>query len=106
MATIRARRQANGSTRYTAYVRIRRGKAILHTEAKTFSHRSAAVSWARHREIVLEDPSSLTRVHQGTPTHAEFGIRHVLGSTDALTLSVPASARSTRRLRKADSERP
>src|ERR1041384_3353229 len=45
------------STLYTAYVRVRRGKAILHTEATTFSHRSAAVSWARHREIVLEDPS-------------------------------------------------
>jgi hypothetical protein len=72
MATIRARRQSNGSTRYTAYVRIRRGKSVVHTEAKTFSHRSAALTWARHREILLENPSALTRVQQGAPTLAEL----------------------------------
>lgn len=41
MATIRARRQANGFTRYTAYIPIRRGKAVVHTESRTFAHRSA-----------------------------------------------------------------
>ena len=45
MATICARRQADGSTRYTAIVR-------------TFAHRAAAVTWAKHREVVLEDPSA------------------------------------------------
>jgi hypothetical protein len=65
MATIRARRQSNGSTRYTAYVRIRRGKSVVHTEAKSFSHRSAALTWARHREILLANPSALTHVQQG-----------------------------------------
>jgi len=37
MATIKARRQANGSTRYTAIVRKRVGKTIVHREAKTFT---------------------------------------------------------------------
>jgi len=111
MATIRARRQSNGSTRYTAYVRIRRGKSVVHTEAKTFSHRSAALTWARHREILLENPSALTRVQQGAPTlaelirwyietfatiskwqrskqtHLEFLERHALGKADALSLT-------------------
>lgn len=111
MATIKARRQANGSTRYTAIVRKRVGKTIVHREAKTFTHRSAAVSWAKHREVTLENPSALTRVHQGTPTlaelirwyidtfqtiskwqrskqtHLEFLERHALGRADALTLT-------------------
>ena len=33
MPTIKARKQANGTTRYTAIVRIRRGGAILHRES-------------------------------------------------------------------------
>lgn len=54
MATIKARRQANGAIRYTAIVRKRLDKVIVHREAKTFMHRSAALSWARHREVELE----------------------------------------------------
>ena len=57
MATIRARKQADGSTRYTAIVRIRKGKIIIHQEYKIFAHRVAAVTWAKHREVALEDPS-------------------------------------------------
>jgi hypothetical protein len=72
MATIRARRQADGSTRYTAIVRIRKGKAVIHQEYKTFAHRAAAVTWAKHREVVLEDPSALIRVQHGAPTLAEL----------------------------------
>ena len=37
MATILAGRQANGSTRYTAVVRIRKGAFVVHQEAKTFT---------------------------------------------------------------------
>ena len=61
MPTIKARKQANGSTRYTAVVRIRRGTTVLHQESRTFTHRTAALSWARHREVALEDPAALTR---------------------------------------------
>ena len=111
MATIKARRQANGSIRYTAIVRKRVGKTIVHREARTFTHLSAAVSWAKHREVTLENPSALTRVNRDTPTlselirwyidtfqtiskwqrskqtHLEFLERHVLGRADALTLT-------------------
>ena len=72
MATIKARRQANGSIRYTAIVRKRVGKTIVHREAKTFTHRSAALSWARHREVELENPAALTRKQHGTVTLAEL----------------------------------
>jgi hypothetical protein len=42
MPYIRSRKQADGSQRYTAIVRIRRSGKMLHQEAKTFTHRSAA----------------------------------------------------------------
>src|SRR5687768_8857006 len=111
MATIKARKQANGSTRYTAVVRIRRGTTVLHQESRTFTHRTAALSWARHREVALENPAELTRQQQSTPTlaelirwyidtfetisrwqrskqtHLEFLERHALGKTMAHTLT-------------------
>src|SRR5580658_4055376 len=111
MATIRARKQADGSTRYTAVVRIRNGKTIVYQEYKTFALRTAAVSWAKHREVALEGPGALTQVDQGMPTlaelirwyidnfesvskwqrskqaHLEFLERHALGKRNVLTLT-------------------
>jgi hypothetical protein len=72
MATIKARKQANGTIRYTAVVRMRRGTTVLHRETKTFAHRSAAISWAKHREVELENPGALTRMQHGAPTLAEL----------------------------------
>jgi hypothetical protein len=72
MPTIKARKQANGSTRYTAVVRLRRGTTVLHQESRTFTHRTAALSWAKHREVALEDPAELTRLRVSTPTLAEL----------------------------------
>jgi hypothetical protein len=65
MATIRARKQADGSMRYSAIVRIRKGKQLIHRETKTFSQRSAAEKWAKSREVALEDPAALTKAQQG-----------------------------------------
>jgi integrase len=111
MPTIKTRKQTDGTTRYTAIVRIRRGGEILHRESRTFAHRSAALSWAKHREVALEDPSALTRVQDGAPTlaelirwyidnfetvskwqrskqaHLQFLERHALGKINALTLT-------------------
>jgi integrase len=111
MPTIKIRKQANGSTRYTAVVRIRRGTTVLHQESRTFAHRTAALSWAKHREVALENPAELTRLRASTPTlaelirwyidtfqtisrwqrskqtHLEFLERHSLGKTIAHTLT-------------------
>jgi hypothetical protein len=111
MATIKARRQVNGSIRYTAIVRRRVGKTIVHREAKTFTHRAAALSWARHREVELENPAALIRKQHGAvrlaelirwyidtfetiakwqrskQTHLEFLERHSIGKANALTLT-------------------
>jgi integrase len=111
MPTIRARKQADGTSRYTAIIRIRRRKTIIYQECKTFALRTAAVSWAKHREVELEKPGSLYRAEHGTPTlaelirwyidtfetiskwqrskqtHLEFLERHAIGKANALTLT-------------------
>jgi hypothetical protein len=92
-------------------VRIRRGTTVVHRESRTFTHRSAALTWAKHREVALENPAELTRQQHGTPTlaglirwyidtfetisrwqrskqtHLEFLERHALGKTIAHTLT-------------------
>ena len=111
MAYIKVRKQSDGSTRYTAIIRLRSGETIVHQEAKTFAHRSAAITWAKHREVELENPSALARVQQGAPTlaelirwyidtfetiskwqrskqtHLEFLERHSIGKANALALT-------------------
>jgi hypothetical protein len=111
MATIKARKQADGSIRYTAIVRLRKGTVILHRESRTFTHRTAALSWAKHREVELERPGALVRTRDGSPTvaelvrwyidtfetiskwqrskqaHLEFLERHALGKVEALALT-------------------
>lgn len=129
MATIKARRQANGTVRYTAIVRRRVGKMIVHREAKTFTYRSAAVSWARHREVELEDPAALARKQHAPVTlaelirwyidtfgtiskwqrskqsHLEFLERHALGKMNALHLTASALINHVR-ARRADGAGP
>lgn len=111
MAYIRVRKYSTGRTRYTAIVRLRRGQTIIHQEARTFAHRAAAATWARHREVELENPESELR-QSNTPrplrdlirwyidtfrgvskwqrskqTHLEFLERHKIGEHNALGLT-------------------
>jgi integrase len=111
MATIRARRQANGTIRYTAVVRIRQGTVVLHQEAKTFAQRAAAASWAKAREVALENPSSplrqnnkprtlaslirwyidtfktVSRWQRSKQTHLQFLENHPVGKWNALSIT-------------------
>lgn len=59
MGTISARKKADGSTSYTAQIRLRRGGVIVHTEAKTFERRPAASAWLKKREKELEAPGAI-----------------------------------------------
>jgi hypothetical protein len=63
MVTIKVRKQANGITRYTATARVRKGRAVLHREARTFAHRAAALTWAKHREVT----PAAQPLEEGTP---------------------------------------
>ena len=120
MATIKARRQAKGSIRYTAVVRKRVGKTIVHREAKTFTHRSAAMTWAKHREVELENPAALSKEPQGTVTlgelirwyiasfatiskwqrskqsHLQFLAQHAIGKSNVFELTAPVLIKHVR----------
>ena len=112
MAHILTRKYPNGKSRFTAVIRIRQGKRIVHREAKTFSLRSAALTWAKHREVALEDPDtrarvqhsettlaelirwyidtfeSISRWQRSKQTHLEFLERHTIGKSNVLELTV------------------
>jgi hypothetical protein len=53
-------------------VRSGRGTTVLHQESRTLTHRTAALSWAKHREVALKDPVALTRLRHGAPTLTEL----------------------------------
>jgi hypothetical protein len=72
MATIRPRKQSDGTTRYCAIVRIRRNGVLLHHEAKTFAHRGAAHQWSRSREVELENPAAIKKAQDGTQSLGEL----------------------------------
>ena len=54
MGTITARKRADGTTAYTAQIRIKRDGKVIHSEAQTFSRRALADEWRRRREAELE----------------------------------------------------
>ncbi len=129
MATIRARKQSDGTLRYAAIVRIRKGKTVIHQEYKTFTHRSAALTWAKHREVELENEAIPGRKHHAPVTlaevirwyidtfetiskwqrskqsHLEFLERHALGKMNALHLTAAALINHIR-ARRADGAGP
>jgi hypothetical protein len=96
---------------YTAVIRIRNGKRIIHQEAKTFSLRLPAEKWAKSREVELEDPNSalrqnnkprtlaslirwyietfetVSRWQRSKQTHLQFLEKHRIGESNALALT-------------------
>ena len=90
MPYIKVRKQSDGSTRYTAIVRLRSGKAIVHQEARTFAHRSAAASWAKHREVQLENQAVPGR-RQHEPVTLAALIRWYIETFEAISRSAVSS---------------
>jgi integrase len=129
MAQLRACRQADGSTRYTAIIRIRKGRALIQQEYRTFAHRAAAASWAKHREVELENQAvpgrkqhepvtlgalirwyietfeSISRWQRSKQSHLEFLEHHAIGKVNALELTAAALIGHVRR-RRADGAGP
>lgn len=59
MATIRARKLADGSASYTALIRIKRDGVQVYQESQTFARKQAAQAWARKRESELDEPGAI-----------------------------------------------
>lgn len=61
MGSILPRKRKDGSTGYTALIRLKRGGKVVHTESQTFDREQAAKVWMRRRETELAEPGALER---------------------------------------------
>jgi antitoxin StbD len=62
MATIRVRKRADGSVRYTAQIRIKRNGVQVYQETQSFVRKQAAQVWARRREAELNSLGAIERL--------------------------------------------
>jgi hypothetical protein len=53
MATIRARKEADGTVSYTVQIRLKNKGVIVYQECQTFARKQAAQAWAKRRETEL-----------------------------------------------------
>jgi integrase len=67
MGTITPRRRSDGTTGYTAQIRVKRGGKIIHSEAETFDREQAARIWMAKREEALAAPGGLAKVKAKDP---------------------------------------
>lgn len=67
MGTITSRRRKDGTTGYTAQIRIKRDGALIHTEAETFDRKPAAAAWLKKRETELAQPGALEKLRAPDP---------------------------------------
>jgi integrase len=95
MATIRARKLADGSVSYTAQIRIKRDGVQVYQESQTFARKQAAQAWARKRESELDEPGAIERASRKGATLKEMTERYLvevekarpLGKTKRATLN-------------------
>ena len=69
MGTILARKRKDGTTGYTALIRIKKAGKVIHRETETFDRDQAAKAWLKKRETELSLPGALIKVSD--PTLAE-----------------------------------
>ncbi len=65
MATIRTRKNKDGSVMYTAQIRIKRDGVQVYQESASYSRRKAAEAWAKRRETEQSEPGALEREQRG-----------------------------------------
>ena len=64
MGTIITRRRRDGTTGYTAQIRVKVKGKLVHQEAETFDRAQAAKVWIAKRETELRQPGGLERVQR------------------------------------------
>ena len=62
MGTITRRKNKDGSTKYTAQIKLRRQGRIVYQESQTFDFKHTAQAWLKRRETELAAPGALERV--------------------------------------------
>ena len=78
MATIRARKLADGTVSYTAQIRIKRDGVQVYQESQTFARKQAAQAWVRKRETELDQPGAIERANRQGATVKEMIDRYLV----------------------------
>jgi hypothetical protein len=78
MATIRARKLADGTVSYTAQIRIKRDGVQVYQESQTFARKQVAQAWARKRESELDEPGANERANRKDITVREMIEQYLL----------------------------
>lgn len=86
MATIRARKRTDGSTSYTAQIRLIREGAQVYQESQTFARKQAAQAWVRKREAELDQPGAIERANRIGATVKEMIDRYMVEMEKARSL--------------------
>ena len=86
MATIRPRKKADGTTSYTAQIRINRDKVTVYQESQTFVRKQAAVAWAKRRETELAVPGAIERANRRGHTIKDMIDRYLMEAEKARPL--------------------
>ena len=58
MATIRARKKADGTVSYTVQIRLKKKGVLVYQEDRTFARKQAAQGWGKRRETELAEPGA------------------------------------------------
>ena len=64
MATIRSRKLADGTVRYTAQIRVKCEGVQVYQESQTFARKQAAQAWVRKREAELGQLGAIERANR------------------------------------------
>ena len=86
MATIRARKKADGSVSYTVQIRLKNKGVIVYQECQTFARKQAALAWARKREAELDQPGAIERANRKGATVKEMIERYMVEMEKARAL--------------------
>ncbi len=78
MATIRARKLADGTVSYTAQIRIKRDGMQVYQESQTFARKQVAQAWARKRETELDEPGAIERASRKGATVKEMNAQYLV----------------------------
>ncbi|UVL22770.1 site-specific integrase [Pseudomonas donghuensis] len=100
MATIRARKKADGTVSYTVQIRLKNKGVIVYQECQTFARKQAAQAWAKRRETELAEPGAIERANRKGHTVREMIDRYLvdgakvrpLGKTKKATLLAIAAS--------------
>lgn len=86
MATIRARKKADGTVSYTVQIRLKKKGVLVYQEAQTFARKQAAQAWAKRRETELAEPGAIERASRVGHTISQMIDRYLVEAEKARPL--------------------